>query len=161
MKFAHIVLCGLAAITIPTVALAKDSPVRAQPVTETQATTETPASSTLFPGALDIPVADGSNVPSDCAFPETLTGDNVDLACVISDDTVPEDEVGIEYISWLGSNGFRHSADIIGGFVATRETESGCEQTLRIYPHGDEGEPTGIWFAFDRNQCAAATNHTP
>jgi hypothetical protein len=158
LKFAHIVLCGLAALTIPAVALAKDSPVRAQPVAEQQATE---AQTTLFAGSLDMPVAEGSNVPSNCEFPETLTGDNAELACIVADETLPDDEVGIEYISWLGENGFRHSADIIGGFAATREA-NGCEQTLRIYPHGDEGETAGIWFALDRNaQCAAAANQTP
>ncbi len=154
MKFAHLILCGVAAFTIPAVAFAKDAPVRAAPIAQTNA-------STLFEGSLDIPVAEGTNVPSDCAFPSTLTEGNAQLACVVAEGTLPEDEVGIEYISWLGEHGFRHSANIIGGFAAVRETETGCEQTLRIYPHGDEGETSGIWFALDNNECATATSHTP
>lgn len=147
MKFAHLIFCGVAAFTIPTVAVAKDAPVRAAAQT---------SASTLFPGELDIPVAEGSNVPSDCAFPASLTASGLELACIVAS-SAAEDEVGIEYISWLGENGFRHSADIIGGFAAERETESGCEQRLNIYPHGEEGEAAGIWFALDREQhCAAA-----
>lgn len=127
----------------------------------TRAAPASAAASTLFPGELDMPVADGSNVPSNCEFPASLTASGLELACVVADGA-PDDEVGIEYISWLGSNGFRHSADIIGGFAAARETENGCEQTLNIYPHGEEGETAGIWFALDREpHCAAPQPETP
>jgi hypothetical protein len=161
LKFAHLILCGVAAFTVPAVAFAKDAPQRAAETTEANAT-PTPTATTLFPGALDMPVAQGSNVPSNCEFPDTLTSANLELACVVASDEFAEDEVGIEYISWLGENGFRHSADIIGGFAAARETTNGCEQTLRIYPHGDEGETSGIWFALDREPtCAAAPAQTP
>jgi hypothetical protein len=154
LKFAHLIACGLAAFTIPALALAKDPPTRVSASTEN--------ASTLFPGELDIPVANGSNVPSNCEFPASLTASGLELACIVAEPGMAEDEVGIEYISWLGSNGFRHSADIIGGFAAARETENGCEQTLNIYPHGEEGETAGIWFALDREQhCAAAQPQTP
>lgn len=147
MKFAHLIFCGVAAFTIPAVAVAKDAPVRAAAQT---------SASTLFPGELDIPVAEGSNVPSNCEFPASLTSSGLELACVVATPGAAEDEVGIEYISWLGENGFRHSADIIGGFAAARETDSGCEQRLNIYPHGEEGEAAGIWFALEREpQCAS------
>jgi hypothetical protein len=153
LKFAHLILCGLAAFAVPVAASAKDAPQRAAATTNT---------TTLFPGALDMPVAEGSNVPSNCEFPETLTTSGMELACIVASDEFAESEVGIEYISWLGENGFRHSADIIGGFAAARETENGCEQTLRIYPHGEEDEPSGIWFALDREPtCAAAPAQTP
>ncbi|QGZ96647.1 hypothetical protein [Terricaulis silvestris] len=154
MKFAHLIFCGVAAFALPAVAVPKES-VRAAPVAATA------TSSTLFPGELDIPIADGSNVPSNCEFPSSLTASGLELACIVADGAA-EDEVGIEYISWLGSNGFRHSADIIGGFVAARETGNGCEQTLNIYPHGEEGETAGIWFALEREpRCAAAQPETP
>jgi hypothetical protein len=146
LKFAHIVLCGLAAFTLPAVALAKDPPAPA-PAT----------ASTLFPGQLDIPIADGTNVPSNCEFPPSLAASDLELACIVAEPGAAADEVGVEYISWLGSNGFRHTADIIGGFAAARETDNGCEQRLNIYPHGEEDETPGIWFALDREQhCAAA-----
>lgn len=155
MKFAHLIFCGVAAFTIPAVAVAKDAPTRVS--------AESTNSSTLFPGQLDIPVAEGSNVPTNCEFPASLTASGLELACVVANMGAAEDEVGIEYISWLGENGFRHSADIIGGFAATRETENGCEQQLNIYPHGEEGQSAGIWFALDREQhCAtAAQPQTP
>lgn len=144
MKFAHLILCGLAAFALPTAALAKDAPQAQR------------AATTLFPGAIDIPVANGSNVPANCDFPATLTGSGMELACVVATNGAAEDEVGIEYIAWLGQNGWRHSADIIGGFAATKENANGCEQTLSIYPHGDEGETSGIWFALEREpRCAA------
>ena len=153
MKFAHLIFCGVAAFALPAVATPKEG----QRATAVSAA----AASTLFPGELDIPIADGSNVPSNCEFPTTLSESGLELACIVADSAADE-EVGIEYISWLGSNGFRHSADIIGGFVAARETANGCEQTLNIYPHGDEGETAGIWFALAREpQCAAAQPETP
>lgn len=152
MKFAHLIFCGVAAFALPAVALPKEG---------TRAPESATSSSTLFPGAIDMPVAEGSNVPSNCEFPASLTASGLELACVVADGAA-EDEVGIEYISWLGENGFRHSADIIGGFAAARETENGCEQTLNIYPHGEEGETAGIWFALEREpHCAPAQPETP
>jgi hypothetical protein len=154
LKFAHLIFCGLAAFALPAAAQIKESPTR------TAATSE--AASSLFPGELDMPVVDGSNVPSDCEFPASLTASNLELACIVAESAYADGEVGIEYISWLGQNGFRHSADIIGGFAAARETENGCEQTLNIYPHGEEGETAGIWFALEREpRCAAAQPDTP
>jgi hypothetical protein len=154
LKFAHLIFCGVAAFAMPAFAGPKDSPA------PQQVTTIAPTN-TLFPGAIDMPVAEGSNVPSNCEFPASLSASGLELACIVAD-SAAEDEVGIEYISWLGENGFRHSADIIGGFAAARETENGCEQTLNIYPHGEEGETAGIWFALVREpQCAAVQPETP
>lgn len=148
MKFAHLIFCGLAAVALPAFAQTKDETVRAAPAS---------APATLFPGSLDIPVADGSNVPANCEFPEALANAGLDLACVVTEAGVSDDEVGVEYLSWLGENGWRHSADVIGGFTAAREIENGCEQVLGVYPHGEEGEAPGIWFALVREpQCAAA-----
>jgi hypothetical protein len=162
LKFAHLIACGLvAAIAFPAAASAQDNK-RQTPtasVQPTAATTQT--SNTLFAGRLDIPLATGSSVPSDCQFPESLrTATGIELACITSE-MGAEDDVDIEYISWLGENGWRHSADIIGGFAAARETENGCEQTLSIYPHGDEGEARGIWFALEREPRCGAQQQTP
>jgi hypothetical protein len=159
LKFAHLIFCGVAAFALPAVAMPKEG-VRAAAEVTTTTTASTTTTSTLFPGELDIPVAEGSNVPANCEFPSSLTESGLELACVVAEGA--DDEVGIEYISWLGSNGFRHSADIIGGFAAARETENGCEQRLNIYPHGEEGETAGIWFALEREpRCAAAQPETP
>jgi hypothetical protein len=145
LKFAHLIFCGLAAVALPAAAQTKDEPAQATPA----------SASTLFPGSLDIPVADGSGVPANCEFPEGLSGAGLELACVITEAGASEDEVGVEYLSWLGANGWRHTADVIGGFTAARETENGCEQVLGVYPHGEEGEAGGIWFALVREpQCA-------
>jgi hypothetical protein len=146
LKFARFILCGFAALAFPALASAQDA--------ATPAAVESRHASTLFPGILDMPVAEGSNVPSSCEFPESLTASGLELACVVAEDGVAENEVGIEYISWLGDHGWRHSANIIGGFAAARETSDGCDQTLNIYPHGDEDEPSGIWFALAPQHCA-------
>lgn len=156
MKFAHFFFCGVAALALPTIALAKETPTA-----EPTAATATAHPSTLFPGALDIPVAEGSNVPTNCEFPDALRSSSTELACVVATGAEPDDVVNIEYISWLGENGWRHAADIIGGFTATRETENGCEQVLNVYPHNDDLR-SGIWFALDREpRCAAAQHQTP
>jgi hypothetical protein len=165
LKFAHLIACGLvAAVAFPAAASAGDTGKQSS-ATVTAASTDTTAntasSSTLFAGRLDIPVADGSSVPADCQFPASLSGAaNLELACVTAE-MGAEEEVDIEYIAWLGQHGFRHSADIIGGFAAAREVEDGCEQTLSIYPHGDEGEARGIWFALEREPRCGAQQQTP
>jgi len=157
LKFAHLILCGLAAVALP-VAAASAKERTAQADVHQIADV---SSSTLFPGSLDMPIADGSNVPADCQFPETLTGaQGFELACV-ENSIADEGDVGVEYISWLGQRGWRHTADIIGGLVAVRETENGCEQVINIYPHGDDNT-SGIWFALQREpRCAAAQPQTP
>ncbi len=151
MKFAHLILCGLVAFALPVAAASAKE--RTTPVAQ--------QTSSLFPGSLDMPVPEGSRVPADCQFPETLTSARgFELACIESsvDD---EENVGVEYISWLGENGWRHTADIIGGFSAARQTANGCEQTLSIYPHGDDNS-SGIWFALERTpRCVAAQPGTP
>ena len=158
MKFAQLFFCGIAALALPTIALAKETPTAAPTVA---AAAPTAHASTLFPGALDIPVAEGSNVPTNCEFPDALRSTSTELACVVTTGAEPDDVVNIEYISWLGDNGWRHAADIIGGFTATRETENGCEQVLNVYPHNDDTH-SGIWFALAREpRCAAAQHQAP
>jgi hypothetical protein len=151
LKFAHLIFCGVAALALPVAAQVKDEPALAEPATAATSTT------TLFPGSLDIPVAQGTNVPANCEFPEALANAGLDLACVVAEAGASDDLIGVEYLAWLGDNGWRHSADVIGGFTAARQTENGCEQVLGVYPHGEEGQNPGIWFALVREpQCAAA-----
>lgn len=149
MKFAHLIFCGLAALALPVAAQVKDEPPLPEPASAT-------AVATLFPGAIDMPVAHGSAVPDDCAFPASLQSANTELACVVATNGAGENEVGIEYISWLGENGWRHSANVEGGIVAARRDADGCEQMLGVYPHGEDGEATGIWFALVREPACAA-----
>lgn len=152
MKLAHLIACAI--VALPLSAMANDTPAPASVETAAE------AASTLFPGTLDMPLAEGASVPADCAFPETLTGSDVDLACIVADASLAED-VGVEYIAWLGAHGFRYSANVIGGFAAARPTDNGCEQVLRVYPHGHDDEAGGIWFALDRQPRCGAQTETP
>jgi len=146
LKFATLIFSGVAALALPMAAMA-ETPT---PTAATQ------TSATLFPGSLDMPVVNGAAVPADCAFPASLQTSNVDLACIITTGATREDEVGIEYVAWLGQNGWRYSADIVGGFMATRTDENGCERSIGVYPHGEGTEQSGIWFALVRDTCAAS-----
>lgn len=148
MKFAHMILCGLAAVAFPVAASAKES------TTQPAASTVAPAT-TLFAGTLDMPVAPGSTVPATCNFPAGLSAaQGYELACV---EAAPDDGADVEYISWLGEHGWRHAADVEGGMVAVRETSAGCEQELNIYLHGQDTTDSGIWFALRREpQCTEA-----
>jgi hypothetical protein len=145
LKFAHMILCGIAAIAFPVAVSAKENPVHAASATA-------PAT-TLFPGTLDIPVITGSSVPATCDFPETLrTAAGYDLACV---QAAPDDGADVAYIAWLGEHGWRHAADIEGGIVAVSTTNDGCERELNIYLHGGETADSGIWFALRREPACA------
>lgn len=150
MKFAHVVVCGLAALTFPLAAAAKEN---TQPAASTTAAGAASSATTLFPGSLDMPVVSGSSVPASCDFPETLrAADGYDLACV---QAAPDDEADMQYIAWLGEHGWRHAADIEGGMIAVND-EGGCERALNIYMHGEDSAQSGIWFALERApRCAA------
>lgn len=152
MKFAHMI-CGIAAaFALPVAASAQEN---VQPVAAAAST----AQATLFPGSLDMPVADGSSVPATCEFPDTLrAAAGYDLACVQAS---PDDEADVEYIAWLGQHGWRHAADIEGGIVAVND-EGGCQRELNIYLHGEDSAESGIWFALRRDpSCAAPSPETP
>lgn len=131
---------------------------KASPVAQTNASAET--SDTLFPGTLDLPIDGGAQVPSDCAYPASLTqATHFELACVVESD----EDFSMSMIGWLGAHGWRRGADVIGGFEAVRETSNGCEQTLNIYPHGEEdGDDTtpGIWFALAREPVCPTVSPT-
>ena len=154
MKLSHFIVGGLAAFVIPAVAMAKDPVATATPTAAPAAT-----ASTLFPGVVDLPVADGSSVPSNCEYPTSLSGANgIELACVVQADS----DVSMEYIAWLGRNGWRRGNEIMGGFEAVKETANGCEQVLNIFPHGEDDDTTpGMWFALQRQPtCEAAHSNT-
>lgn len=143
MKLSHLIVCGVAAL-IPAVAFA-----------------EGPAHSTLFPGNIDLPIAEGSSVPEDCQYPTALSGaTGFELACVVAASGEEPNDVSMQYISWLGQNGWRHGDDIIGGFVAVRELDNGCEQALDIFPHGEDAETFGFWFALEREPRCATVSPT-
>lgn len=155
MKLSHFIVCGLAALAIPAAALAKD-PVGSASSAPSAPTVSAP--STLFPGVIDLPVADGSRVPDNCEYPSSLSGTSgYELAC-----TVQNEDVDMEYIAWLGRNGWRRGNEIMGGFEAVRETSNGCVQVLNIFPHGEDDDTTpGMWFALQREpNCTPARTNT-
>lgn len=136
------VLCTLALLLAPAVAFAEDEP-------------------TLFPGALDMPVLDGANVPADCQYPQSLrNARRYELACVVIPASDGPDQVSMNYIGWLGQHDFRQGMEIIGGFSAVRPATADCQQVLDIfvreYPPNDEtSEDVVIWFALERApRCA-------
>jgi len=157
VKLSHFIVCGLAALTLPAAASAKERGDAT--VTEVADTATTPT--TLFPGVVDMPVADGAHVPADCNYPSTLSGvASVELACLAATSDEDSRDVGVAVIAWLGNHGWRSGDEIIGGFTAVKISENGCEQVLDIFPHGDEDETGGsygFWFALERQpRCAAA-----
>jgi hypothetical protein len=144
LKFAHIIVCGLAAVAFPVAVSAKEN---THPAAHA-ATGAAASATTLFPGSLDIPIIAGSSVPATCNFPDSLrAATDYDLACVQAS---PDDGADVQYISWLGEHGWRHAADIEGGIVAVSTESNGCERELNIYLHGEDSADSGIWFALKR-----------
>lgn len=136
-------ICAVAFAAAPTLAFAVDAPA-----------------TTLFPGALDMPIFDGASVPDDCHFPASLQDPaRFELACVVM--PMDSEEVSMNFIGWLGQHQFRRDQEIIGGMSAVRPAENGCEQVLDIYtreypPEAETHENMVIWFALEREpRCAA------
>ena len=137
------IICALAFAAAPALALAADAPA-----------------TTLFPGALDIPIFEGASVPDDCHFPASLQDPaRFELACVVMPMDERSEEVSMNFIGWLGQHSFRRDMDIVGGMSAVRPADNGCEQVLDIftreYPPETE-ESIIIWFALERQpRCSA------
>lgn len=118
-----------------------------------QETTE--AAATLLPESLNLEIVDGSSVPEDCMYPETVTDTSrFELACV----TMPRfasGDIGARYIGQLGTAGWHQGVYISGGMTAVKADENGCERVLNIFPAdfppGDEDSASVVlWFALDR-----------
>lgn len=117
---------------------------------------------TLFPGSLDLPIADGATIPGDCFFPARLRNANhYDLACVVMPRSERASQIGAEYLGLLGQRGWREGAMVIGGMSAVKPADNGCHSFLGIYPHDFPPAATPsttttqsanvvIWFALDR-----------
>jgi hypothetical protein len=136
-------LCALAFAAAPTFASAENA-------------------TTLFPGALDMPVLEGANVPEDCHYPTSLqNAQRYELACVVIPASDTSEDVTMNYIGWLGQHQFRQDMEIVGGISAVRPAAEGCEQVLDIFmreypPNVEESEDTVIWFALQRQpRCSA------
>ena len=135
-------ICALALAATPTLAFAADT--------------------TLFPGALDIPVFDGATVPDDCHFPASLQDPaRFELACVTMPMDERTEEVSMNFIGWLGQHQFHRDQEIIGGMSAVRPADNGCEQVLDIYTREyppETHENFVIWFALERQPRCTAPN---
>lgn len=110
---------------------------------------------TLLTESINLDVVDGSRIPDDCHYPETLADTaRFELACV----TMPRfvgGEVAMQYIGQLGEQGFHQGSYITGGMTAVRSNESNCEEVINIfpgdYPPGTRGSDiVVIWFARER-----------
>lgn len=121
----------------------------------------TSAAEAILPDSVNLEVVDGSEVPSDCQFPSTISDTSTfELACV----TMPRFSsgmIGAEYIAQLGQLGWHQGDYIDGGMTAVRDTDNNCERVLNIFPGdfppGDaESTTVVIWFVMERApRCAS------
>jgi hypothetical protein len=113
------------------------------------------AAQRLLPESVSLSVVEGSTVPADCQYPETISDRaSFDLACV----TMPSFSAGLigaEYLAQLGQLGWHQGDYIEGGMTAVRMDESNCERVLNIFPSafppGQARSTTAvIWFVLER-----------
>jgi len=118
-------------------------------------TVQIPAAETLLTESINLDVVDGSRIPEECHYPETITDTTrFELACV----TMPRfagGEVAMQYLGQLGQQGWQQGSYISGGMTAVRTDENNCENVLNIfpsdYPPGTRGSDiVVIWFARER-----------
>lgn len=109
----------------------------------------------LLPDSVSLSIIDGSGVPDDCMYPETITDTSLfEIGCV----TMPRARTGqiaSQYVGQLGQQGWRQGSYVPGGMTATRTDENNCEHVLNIfpstYPPSDlDSQVAVIWFALDR-----------
>lgn len=155
MKFKHALIALCAALAPLASASAQDEGAPA----ETEAQTE----ATLLPESVSLDVVQGSAVPEDCMFPETITDTaRFELACV----TMPRfgsSLIAAEYLGQLGQLGWRQGAYVGGGMTAVRTDENNCQRILNIFPSNYPPESENsmvsvIWFAMDRTPRCPATS---
>ncbi len=116
---------------------------------------EEPAAETLLPDSINLEVVDGSSVPQDCQYPETISDTaRFELACV----TMPRfgaGLIGAEYLAQLGRLGWRQGDYIEGGMTAVRSDENNCQVVLNLFPSdfppGEaQSSTTVLWFVLER-----------
>lgn len=109
----------------------------------------------LLPGSVNLELIEGSTVPEDCQYPETISDTaTFELACV----TMPRASSGYiaaEYIGQLGEHGWVQGDYVTGGLTAVRTDEHDCRHVLNIFPsdfpRGDRRSANVvIWFALER-----------
>lgn len=110
---------------------------------------------TVLPESLNLDVVEGSMIPDDCMYPDTITDTaRFELSCVTMPRFISGD-VSAQYIGQLGQLGWRQGVYISGGMTAVRTDENNCERTLNLfpsdYPPGTENSDIVVlWFALDR-----------
>lgn len=147
--------------TIVALALAFAAPAFAQDEPADAPTAPAEAARTLLPDSVNLEVVDGSTVPEDCRYPETISDTtSFELACV----TMPRfgaGLIGAEYLAQLGRLGWRQGNYIEGGMTAVRTDENNCERVLNLfpsdYPPGEaQSSTTVLWFVLERTpRCAS------
>jgi hypothetical protein len=152
----HTIVALSAALMLAAPAYAQDEPSDAPAPAQAES-----AEQTLLPESVNLEVVEGSTVPQDCQFPETISDtERFELACV----TMPRFSsslVGAAYLGQLGQLGWRQGDYIDGGMTAVRTDESNCERVLNMFPAdfppGETASPTVvIWFVLERApRCAS------
>jgi hypothetical protein len=154
-----------AALLLTSPAHAQDAP--AEPDAPAVEPADAPAEAnpqTLLPQSVNLPVLEGSSVPAECHYPDTINDTaSFELACV----TMPRFSSGVmvmgaEYLAALGTLGWRQGDYVEGGMTAVRTDENNCERVLNIFP-GDyppsEGRRSAnvvVWFVLERTpRCAS------
>lgn len=134
--------------------------VFAAPAFAQEQETPPPETERLLPGSLNLERVEGSDVPDDCMYPETVTdAARFEIACV----TMPRllsGDIGARYIGQLGQQGWRQGDYVTGGMTAVRTDENNCLRVLNLfpgdYPPGDaESAVVVLWFVLEREpRCA-------
>lgn len=136
------------------------APETASPAPEATAQ-DSAANETLLPQSVNLSLVEGSMIPTDCQYPQTISDtETFELACV----TMPRfsaGTIGAEYLAELGQMGWVQGDYIEGGMTAVRTDENNCERVLNIFPSDfpvgeTRSASTVIWFVLERTpRCAS------
>lgn len=135
-----------AALMLAAPAFAQDEPIDAPAESAAQ---------TLLPDSISLEVVDGSSIPADCHYPQTINDPaSFELACV----TMPRlgvGPIGAAYLAQLGRLGWRQGNYVEGGMTAVRTDENNCQRVLNLfpsdYPPGEARSTTTVlWFVLER-----------
>jgi hypothetical protein len=147
-------------------ALLSAAPAFAQDEPEQPAEPAAAAEQRLLPESVNLEIVQGSVVPDDCMYPESITNaERFEIACVTMPRMVSGD-IGARYFGQLGAQGWHQGRYISGGMTAIRTDENNCERVLNLfpadYPPGDaESSVVVLWLAMDRTPRCPAQNGTP
>jgi hypothetical protein len=116
----------------------------------------------LLPQSLNLQVVEGSMVPDDCMYPDSIRDTTrFETACVAMPNTI-SGEISAQYIGQLGQQGWVQGDYIPGGMTAVRTDENNCQRVLNLFPSDyppsqENSEVVVLWFALDRTpRCSQA-----